>query len=152
MRGPTNAEMDVQQQGCMRVCARTGGGRGARLKRAGKEVRGFFFEVIRGARTFCAHLHDGREVVIHEDDVTRVLSDISARNAHRKTDICSLESGSVVGAITCHRHHLRVLADVVVVSVLGVFLSEQLTVFETAHKHQFVLFAYAAGVYRQVEA
>eukprot|EP01136_Pigoraptor_vietnamica_P010646 Opistho-1_new@48532 len=58
---------------------------------------------------------DGRddrvEVVVHEDDVGRVLGHRCARNAHRKADVRALEGRAVVRSVTRHGHDLAVGAE-----------------------------------------
>lgn len=56
----------------------------------------------------CAHAvdsHDGLEVVVHQNHVSRLLAHVGARLAHRHADVGGLQSHGVVHAVTRHGHH-----------------------------------------------
>lgn len=56
---------------------------------------------------------NGAEIVIHQLDIASVLGDISTSDSHSKADIGSVESGSIVGAITSHSNSLVELDETV---------------------------------------
>mmetsp|Transcript_6663 Transcript_6663/g.19751 ORF Transcript_6663/g.19751 Transcript_6663/m.19751 type:complete len:513 (-) Transcript_6663:2198-3736(-) len=51
-------------------------------------------------------LDDRRELVVHNDNITRVLGHVRPTNAHGQPDVRRLERRPVVGAIARHSHHL----------------------------------------------
>mmetsp|Transcript_26231 Transcript_26231/g.66709 ORF Transcript_26231/g.66709 Transcript_26231/m.66709 type:complete len:324 (+) Transcript_26231:1295-2266(+) len=51
-------------------------------------------------------LHDGREVVIHDDDIRCLLRYFGATDTHAHTHISLLQSRGVIRAVTRHSHNL----------------------------------------------
>lgn len=45
--------------------------------------------------------NDGREVVVRENHVARLLGDLRARDAHCNADVCQAQRGRVVDTVTC---------------------------------------------------
>ena len=85
------------------------------------------------------NLDDGGEVVVHENNITRVLGDIRTSYAHGKAHIGSFESRSIIRAITCHRNHFWILADVDIIGKFAGFKLPKAAVFQTTHQDKFVL-------------
>ena len=65
-----------------------------------KRVRDGLLEVVKDETTFFDTIHDGGEVVIHENHVSRFLGNILTGDTHGDTDVTLLERRGVVDAIT----------------------------------------------------
>ncbi|KAK6697057.1 hypothetical protein SNK05_013604 [Fusarium graminearum] len=50
-------------------------------------------------------LHNGCKIVVHEDDISRLLSHLCTGNTHGKSNISKLQSRSIIRAVTgdCYR-------------------------------------------------
>lgn len=60
---------------------------------------------LKRART-CTHLHNGSEVVVHDDNIRSILRHLRTRLPHSEPNIGALQGRSVVGTISCHCHSL----------------------------------------------
>mmetsp|Transcript_29783 Transcript_29783/g.50025 ORF Transcript_29783/g.50025 Transcript_29783/m.50025 type:complete len:1038 (-) Transcript_29783:437-3550(-) len=72
----------------------------------GKGVADGLLQVIEDQAAFLHTVHDGGEVVVHEDHVSGLLGDILTSDTHGNTDISLLEGGGVVHAVASHGDNL----------------------------------------------
>jgi len=78
----------------------------------GEGVSDRFLQVIEDKATFFNTVHDGAEVIVKQDHITSVLSDLRS-TTHSNTDIGLLNGGGVIDTITGHSDDFtEVLASV----------------------------------------
>mmetsp|Transcript_15325 Transcript_15325/g.33089 ORF Transcript_15325/g.33089 Transcript_15325/m.33089 type:complete len:1080 (-) Transcript_15325:311-3550(-) len=72
----------------------------------GERVADGLLQVVEDEATLLHAVHDGGEVVVHENHVSSLLGHVLAGDAHGHTNVTLLEGGGVVHTVTGHRHHL----------------------------------------------
>lgn len=55
------------------------------------------------------NLHDGLEIIIHQDHVCCLFANICASLTHCNSNVCSLQSDCIIDSISCHGHNRPVL-------------------------------------------
>lgn len=71
---------------------------------AGHDIADEAPDIVVDASTFADGSNDGREAVVEQDQLGRLLADIGTRDPHGHTDVGGLEGGCIVDAVTRHGH------------------------------------------------
>ena len=71
-----------------------------------EQVAQEFANIVENHTTFAHSSHNGREIVIRQNHLGRLLGHFRTRNAHSHTNIRGLHSWSIVHTVTGHSHNI----------------------------------------------